>query len=342
MDKQRMLTGDRPTGKLHLGHYVGSLKNRIAYQSRYESFFIIADLHMLTTKHLREHIQQTDINARHLVLDAIAAGVDPEQAIFYLQSGVHEIHEMSTLLQNLVTVSRLERIPSLKDMARDAQIEMPFGLLGYPILQSADIFCVRAQVVPVGKDNIAHVEVSREIARRFNTLYGDVFPIPEGIVGEVPILVGTDGECKMSKSLNNAIFLSDTPDEVSRKVMRMYTDPKRLRADIPGTVEGNPVFTYHDLFNTNRAEIEELKSRYRVGKVGDVEVKQKLAAALNRFLDPMRERRATYDIPGRIEELIYHGTQRVREETKRTLYQMQKAMGLTGVWNRLQRKSEGH
>jgi tryptophanyl-tRNA synthetase len=297
---------------------------------------------MLTTKHLREHIQQTDINARHLVLDAIAAGVDPEQAIFYLQSGVHEIHEMSTLLQNLVTVSRLERIPSLKDMARDAQIEMPFGLLGYPILQSADIFCVRAQVVPVGKDNIAHVEVSREIARRFNTLYGDVFPIPEGIVGEVPILVGTDGECKMSKSLNNAIFLSDTPDEVSRKVMRMYTDPKRLRADIPGTVEGNPVFTYHDLFNTNRAEIEELKSRYRVGKVGDVEVKQKLAAALNRFLDPMRERRATYDIPGRIEELIYHGTQRVREETKRTLYQMQKAMGLTGVWNRLQRKSEGH
>src|SRR5579864_2434640 len=167
MSRPRMLTGDRPTGKLHLGHYVGTLKNRVKLQQQFESFFIIADVHMLTTKHLPEHIRETDVHARELVLDAIAAGIDPEIATFYLQSGVHEIHEMYTLLQNLVTVSRLERIPSLKDMARDAQIEMPYGLLGYPVLQSADILSVKADVVPVGKDNMAHIEVTREIARRF-------------------------------------------------------------------------------------------------------------------------------------------------------------------------------
>ncbi|HEX6481665.1 MAG TPA: tryptophan--tRNA ligase [Ktedonobacteraceae bacterium] len=340
MSKSRMLTGDRPTGKLHLGHYAGTLKNRVRLQHQYESFFLIADLHMLTTKHLPEHIHEADANAHDLVLDAIAAGIEPEHAIFYLQSGVHEIHEMYTLFQNLVTVSRLERIPGLKDMARDANIEMPFGLLGYPVLQAADILCVKANVVPVGKDNMAHVEVTREIARRFNTLYGEIFPIPEVIVGEVPTLVGIDGRSKMSKSLNNAIFLSDTTKEVERKVMRMYTDPNRVRADIPGTVEGNPLFIYHDAFNSNLEEVENLKMRYRAGRIGDVEVKQKLAVALNAMLEPMRERRVVYDAPGSIEELIYKGTLRVREETKKTLYEMQKAMGFTGVWNRIRRKAE--
>jgi tryptophanyl-tRNA synthetase len=340
MTRLRMLTGDRPTGKLHLGHYVGTLKNRINYQQRYESFFIIADVHMLTTKHLPEHIRETDAHARDLVLDAIAAGIDPEHATFYLQSGIHEIHEIETLFQNLVTVSRLERIPSLKDMARDARIEMPYGLLGYPVLQAADILCVKAHVVPVGKDNMAHVEVSREIARRFNSLYGEIFPVPECIMGEVSTLVGIDGQQKMSKSLNNAIFLSDSPRDVERKVMRMYTDPKRVRADIPGTVEGNPLFIYHDAFNPDGTEVADLKTRYRAGKLGDVEVKQKLAVALNAMLEPMRERRAAYDAPGYIEELMYNGTQQVREETKQTLYEMQKAMGFTGVWNRIRRKAE--
>lgn len=342
MSTSRMLTGDRPTGKLHLGHYAGTLKNRVRLQHQYESFFLIADVHMLTTKHLPEHIREADAHAHDLVLDAIAAGIEPEHATFYLQSGIHEIHEMYTLFQNLITVSRLERIPSLKDMARDANIEMPFGLLGYPVLQAADILCVKANVVPVGKDNMAHVEVTREIARRFNTLYGEVFPIPEVIAGDVPTLVGIDGQAKMSKSLNNAIFLSDTPKEVERKVMRMYTDPNRVRADIPGTVEGNPLFIYHDAFNANLEEVEDLKTRYRAGTVGDVEVKQKLAAALNAMLEPMRERRAIYDAPGAIEELIYKGTLRVREETQKTLYEMQKAMGFTGVWNRIRRKAEKH
>lgn len=340
MTKQRMLTGDRPTGKLHLGHYVGTLQNRVKYQHQYESFFIIADLHMLTTKNTPEHIQQVDKNARHLVLDAIAAGIEPDQVTFYLQSAVSEIHEMYTLLQNLTTVSRLERIPSLKDMARDANIEMPYGLLGYPVLQAADILCVRSHIVPVGKDNIAHVEVTRELARRFNHLYGEVFPIPEGIVGDVPTLVGTDGQAKMSKSLNNAIFLSDTPQEVRKKVMSMYTDPNRVRADIPGTVEGNPVFIYHDAFNTNRAEVADLKARYRTGAVGDVEVKEKLVTAINAVLDPMRERRARYEGPATVEALIVEGTESVRRETQQTLYEMRKAMGLTGVWNRMRRKAE--
>jgi tryptophanyl-tRNA synthetase len=339
-EKKRLLTGDRPTGKLHLGHFVGSLNNRINLQHKYESFFIIADLHMLTTKNRTEDIAEIDKNARQMVLDSIASGIDPEITTFYLQSGIPEIHEMYTLFQNLVTVARLERMPSLKDMARAANIEMPFGLLGYPVLQAADILCVRGDMVPVGKDNIAHVEVTREIARRFNHLYGETLPVPEGLVGEVPTLVGTDGQTKMSKSLNNAIFLNDGPKEVAKKVKGMYTDPKRVSADIPGTVEGNPVFIYHDAFNPNKQEVEDLKTRYRAGEVGDVEVKEKLTTALNHFLEPIHERREEYKAPGLVDEIIFRGTQRAREETQQTLYAMKKAMGLTGVLNRIRRKAE--
>jgi tryptophanyl-tRNA synthetase len=334
-----MLTGDRPTGKLHLGHYVGTLANRIRYQHQFESFFIVADLHMLTTKNTVEDIRATDALARGLVLDSIAAGIDPEKVTFYLQSGVRQLHELYTLLQNLVSVARLERIPSLKEMARDADIEMPFGLLGYPVLQAADILCVKGNIVPVGKDNAAHVEVTREIARRFNALYGEVFPIPEFIPGDVPTLIGTDNRAKMSKSLGNAIFLDDTASEVDRKVRGMYTDPKRVRADIPGTVEGNPVFIYHDAFNDNLPEVDDLKQRYQRGAVGDVVVKSTLAAAINRFLAPMRERRAQYDAPGVIERIILEGTERVQDETSTTVSQMRKAMGFTNVWTRLQRKA---
>ena len=185
-------------------------------------------------------------------------------------------------------------------MARAAQMDeesMPFGLLGYPVLQAADILMPRAHLVPVGKDNEAHVEITREIARRFNYLYGEVFPVPDVMIGDVPTLVGTDGQAKMSKSLDNAIFLSDDAKTVRKKVFGMYTDPNRIRADIPGTVEGNPVFIYHDVFNPNKAEVEDLKTRYREGRVGDVEVKEKLTVALNNFLDPIRERRAAVRKP---------------------------------------------
>jgi tryptophanyl-tRNA synthetase len=338
--KKRLLTGDRPTGKLHLGHLVGSIRNRVRLQDEYESFFLVADLHMLTTKNSPEAIAQIDKNAHDMILDQIAAGLDPEKVTFYMQSGIPEIHEMYTLFQSLVTVSRLERLPSLKDMARDANVEMSLALLGYPVLQAADILCVRGDLVPVGKDNIAHVEITREIARRFNFLYGETLPIPEGMVGEIPTLVGTDGQAKMSKSLNNAIFLSDSPKEVEKKVRGMYTDPNRVSADVPGTVEGNPVFEYHDAFNPNKEEVEDLKTRYRAGKVGDVEVKEKLTLAINNLLAPMHERRAQFEETGLIEEIIYNGTQIARQETQQTLYAMKKAMGLSGVWNRIRRKVE--
>jgi tryptophanyl-tRNA synthetase len=339
-DKKRLLTGDRPTGKLHLGHLVGSINNRVRLQDEYDSYFLIADLHMLTTKNSPEDIAKIDQNAHDMILDQIAAGLDPEKVTFYMQSGIPEIHEMYTLFQSLVTVSRLERLPSLKDMARDANVEMSLALLGYPVLQAADILCVRGDLVPVGKDNIAHVEITREIARRFNHLYGETLPVPEGMIGEIPTLVGTDGQAKMSKSLNNAIFLSDDPKQVEKKVRGMYTDPNRVSADIPGTVEGNPVFEYHDAFNPNKEEVEDLKTRYRAGKVGDVEVKQKLTTAINAVLEPMHERRAKYDVTGLIEEIIYNGTLIAREETQKTLFAMKKAMGLSGVWNRVRRKVE--
>lgn len=339
-EKKRLLTGDRPTGKLHLGHLVGSLNNRVRLQHDYDTFLLVADLHMLTTKNKPENIAAIDKNAHEMVLDQLAAGIDPEIVTFYLQSGIPEINEMYTLLQSLVSVSRLERVPSLKDMARDANIEMPLALLGYPVLQAADILCVRGDLVPVGRDNIAHVEVTREIARRFNFLYGETLSIPEGMVGEVPTLVGTDKNAKMSKSLNNAIFLNDTAKEVEKKVRGMYTDPNRISADVPGTVEGNPVFDYHDAFNPNKEEVEDLKTRYRAGKVGDVEVKEKLTIAINNMLDPMRERREEYEVTGRVEDILIRGTLKAREETKQTLYAMKKAMGLTGVMNRIRRKAE--
>lgn len=227
-------------------------------------------------------------------------------------------------------------------MARDAnKEEMPYGLLGYPVLQAADILCVKAHAVPVGKDNRAHVEVTREIARRFNHLYGETFPVPDLVESDVPTLVGTDGQAKMSKSIGNTIFLSDGPDEVRKKVACMYTDPKRVRADIPGTVEGNPVFAYHDVFNDNLPEVQDLKERYRAGKVGDVEVKEKLAAAINRFLDPMRERRAKFEEQsGLVDEIIVDGTERTRREVQQVVFEVRKAMGLTGAYNQLRRKAE--
>ena len=331
MERKRILTGDRPTGKLHLGHYVGSLQNRVALQGEYDSLFIIADLHMLTTQPEKEKITRVAQHVRDIVLDYLAAGVDPEQSTIFVQSAVPETYELNLLFEMLVSVPRLERLPSLKEMARDANLEvMPFGLLGYPVLQAADILLPRAHLVPVGKDNEAHVELTREIARRFNRLYGQVFPIPD-VLTEGPTLVGTDGQAKMSKSLGNAILLSDDADTVERKVMGMYTDPQRTRADIPGKVEGNPVFLYHDAFNPDGDQVRDLKERYRKGKVGDVEVKRKLAQALNGFLDPMRDRRAHYESqPGLVEDILVEGIRRARGIAQETMEMVYDAMGLYG------------
>jgi tryptophanyl-tRNA synthetase len=330
--KGRILTGDRPTGRMHLGHYVGSLANRLRLQDQYDCYFIVADLHTLTTKPEKEHIASLSQNVRDVVLDYLSVGIDPERSAIFLQSGVIETFELNLYFEMLTTVNRLQRVPSLKEMAQAAQMEedvMPFGLLGYPVLQAADILLPRANLVPVGKDNESHIEVTREIARRFNYLYGEVFPIPDVLVGDVPSLIGTDGQGKMSKSLGNAIFLSDDEKTVNDKVRAMFTDPNRIRADIPGRVEGNPVFIYHDAFNPNTAEVDDLKDRYRKGTVGDVEVKKKLAVAVNNFLAPLRERRAQYEAkPGMVEEVLAAGTARARAEAQQTMALVRDAMGM--------------
>jgi tryptophanyl-tRNA synthetase len=327
--KKRILTGDRPTGKLHLGHYVGSLANRVRLQDEYECFFLIADFHALTTTY--EDPSEIGANVRELVLDYLAVGIDPDRSTIYLQSLTPEVCELFLLFTMIVSVPRLQRVPTLKEVMRDLKLETAsLGMLSYPVLQAADIMMVRAHLVPVGKDQASHLEVTRELARRFNELYGQVFPIPETLIGDVPTLVGTDGQAKMSKSLGNAIMLADEPAEVSRKVMGMYTDPTRLRATDPGHVEGNPVFDYHDAFNQDRAEVEDLKERYREGRVGDVEVKRKLIAALEHFLGPIRERRAEYEArPGLVDEIVIEGSRKARAEAHETVRLAREAMGLT-------------
>ncbi|MGB3328593.1 MAG: tryptophan--tRNA ligase [Thermomicrobiales bacterium] len=337
--RARVLTGDRPTGPLHLGHLVGTLQNRVRLQDAYDCTFIVADMHMLTTRSAPEQIAEIDANARGLVLDALSAGLDPARVTFYLQSLVPEVLELAGLFQSLVSVNRLERIPALKDMARDTGQEMSFALLGYPVLQAADILAMRAEAVPVGKDNYAYVEVTREIARRFNARYGEVFPEPETIAGDVPTLIGIDGQRKMSKSLGNAIALSDPPPVVRKKVMGMYTDPNRLTASTPGRVEGNPVFAYLDAFGTDHAAIDDLKDRYRAGTVGDVEVKAYLVEVLEAILQPMRERREMYAGPGVVEALLEEGSGRVRTHTQETLRLAREAMGFGGVHRRMHRKA---
>jgi tryptophanyl-tRNA synthetase len=237
--------------------------------------------------------------------------------------------ELLWLFMPLVSVPRAQRIPTLKEQVRDLKLETAsMALLSYPVLQSADILMVRGDVVPVGKDQASHVELTREIARRFNQTYAEVFPEPEAPL--TPVLVGTDGQAKAGTSLGNVIMLSDPPDVVEAKVRTMFTDPKRIRADIPGTVEGNPVFIYHEEFNDDQDEVADLADRYRQGKVGDVEVKTKLAAALNRFLDPIRDRRQKFAAKkGLIEEIIEAGSARAREECHQTLEAAREAMGLT-------------
>lgn len=339
--KKRLLTGDRPTGLLHLGHYVGSIKNRVELQKSHECYFIIADLHMLTTKPFKEDILKIRDNSREMVLDYLACGIDPKLSTIYLQSAVPAVYEMNLIFEMLISLNRLTGLPSLKEMAKNAHLDaesVPFGLIGYPVLQTADILMPRAEVVPVGKDNEAHIELSRDIARRFNQYYGEVFPLPAVKLSDFPSLIGTDGKGKMSKSANNTIFLSDDAKTVEKKIKGMYTDPNRVRADIPGKVEGNPVFMFHDVFNPNISEVDDFKARYREGKVSDVEVKKSLEEALNKFLDPIRERRKAFEMEkGLIEEIIYEGTHKMIDISNETVKEMRSAMGLMGNWNKISR-----
>src|SRR5438445_3708703 len=326
--RKRILTGDRPTGRLHVGNYVGTLANRVKLQDEYETFLLVADHHMLTTK--LEGLAEIEDNIRDDVLDNLSVGVDPEKVTYILQSLVPQIPELHLYFSMLVSVPRVQRIPTLKDQLRDHGLAEPtYGLLGYPVLQAADILIVKGNLVPVGRDQDSHIELTREIARRFNELFAPIFPVPESLIPEMGLLPGIDGRDKMGKSLDNAIFLSDDSKTVERKVTRMYPDPHRVRADVPGRVEGNPVFVYHDTFNPDRAEVDDLKARYRAGKVADVEVKRRLLAALERFLTPIRERRAEIAArPKVVDEILAAGSERARREAAATLHEVRQAMRL--------------
>jgi tryptophanyl-tRNA synthetase len=314
----------RPTGKLHLGHLVGALRNWAELQSTYDCMY----WHALTS----EYADTNELTryAYDNVADWIAAGIDPEQSTLFVQSLVPEHAELYLLLSMVVPIPWLERVPTYKEQIEqltDRDLST-LGFLGYPLLQGADVVIYGGQYVPVGEDQVPHLELTREVVRRFHGLFGELFPEPQPLLTKFPRLPGLDNR-KMSKSYANTIDLSDDADTVRKKVKRMYTDPKRIRADIPGTVEGNPVFMYHDAFNPDTAEVEDLKARYRAGTVGDVEVKTKLAHAINTLLDPMRERRQeVLARPGRIREILVDGSNRARVIAKDTMERVREAVGL--------------
>lgn len=324
---QRVVSGMRPTGRLHLGHLVGALGNWVPLQSQYECYYFVADWHALTSDFA--DTSPLVSYAYENVADWIGAGLDPERSTFFVQSLVPEHAELYLLLSMVVPVPWLERVPTYKEQQetlKDKDLSS-IGFLGYPLLQTADVAIYDANFVPVGGDQVAHLELAREVVRRFNNLFGDVLVEPLPLLTNYDRLPGLDGDKKMSKSLGNTIHLSDSADEVTKKVMRMYTDPKRVRADIPGTVEGNPVFTYHEAFNPNTAQVEEFKARYRTGKVGDVEVKTALAHALNAHLDPIRERRAAaLARPGQLHEMLVEGSRRARLVAAETMARVRDAM----------------
>ena len=327
--KPRVVSGMRPTGKLHLGHLVGALQQWARLQDDYDCMYFVADWHALTSEY-----SDTDGLAGYAcdnAADWIAAGVDPDRSTLFIQSQVPEHAELYLLLQMVVPIPWLERVPTYKEQIEQlAEKDLStLGFLGYPLLQGADVIIYKANYVPVGDDQVPHLELDREVVRRFHGFFGELFPEPQPLLTRFPRLPGLDNR-KMSKSYDNAISLSDDAATVKKKVMRMYTDPKRIRADIPGTVEGNPVFTYHDAFNPDTAEVDDLKSRYRAGAVGDVEVKQKLARALNAALDPLRERRAeVLARPGRVREILMDGSLRARRIARETMEQVRGAVGLT-------------
>jgi tryptophanyl-tRNA synthetase len=319
----------RPTGKLHLGHLAGALRNWADLQSTYDCFYFVADWHALTSEYASTE-GLTDY-AYDNVTDWIAAGLDPERSTLFIQSLVPEHAELALLLSMVVPTPWLERVPSYKEQIEQLSAKdlSTLGFLGYPLLQGADIIMYNAHHVPVGEDQVPHLELTREIVRRFHGFYGELFVEPQPLLTHFPRLPGLDNR-KMSKSYHNTIDLSDSAEAVEAKVRKMYTDPKRVRADIPGTVEGNPVFLYHEAFNPDTAEVEDLKTRYRAGTVGDVEVKQKLARAINATLEPMRERRAELDAhPTRIRDLLFEGSRRARAIAAETMARVRDAVRLS-------------
>ena len=324
---KRILTGIRPTGPLHLGHYAGALENWVRLQADYDCYFLIADYQV---SDYADDVAAVREAVWEVALDWLAVGLDPERSNFVIESLIPEHAELTLWLSWFLPLGMLQRNPTLRAEMEDfGRKSVPVAFFTYPVMQVANILMPRADLVPVGEDQLPHIELTREVARRFNRQFKEVFPEPEGLVGRVPRLVGLDGRAKMSKSLGNAIYLKDPAEVVSQKVRAMYTDPTRLRATDPGHVEGNPVFMYHDAFNPDAEEVADLKDRYRRGAVGDVEVKNKLDVALNAFLDPIRERRARFAADmGLVRDALASGTDRARKEAQLTMALVRDALDL--------------
>jgi tryptophanyl-tRNA synthetase len=326
-----ILTGDRPTGPLHLGHYVGSLANRVSLQDKSTQYIMVADVQALTDN--VENPEKVRANVNEVLLDYLAIGIDPKKSTIFIQSLIPQIAELTIFYLNLVTVNRLRRNPTIKtEMAQKGYDEnVTAGFLMYPIHQVADITCVKANLVPVGEDQLPIIEQAHEIVRSFNSIYKcDVLVEPKALVSAVPRLSGTDGKAKMSKSLNNAIYLSDDADTIKKKVMSMYTDPHHIHVSDPGKVEGNVVFTYLDIFDPEKDEVQKLKEHYQRGGLGDVVLKRKLIDVLNNFLEPIRVKRAEFakDVQ-EVMHIALQGSEKVQEVAAITLQQVKEVMKIT-------------
>lgn len=326
--KARVLTGDRPTGPLHVGHLLGSLQRRVAMQDSHECFVIVADLHTLTTRPQRERVAELPRNVRAVVLDLLGAGIDPSKSTIYLQSGVPAVYDLAILLQMLIPVSHLRSLASLAQMAKVAELDdehMSLGLLGYPVLQAADILMARAELIPVGGDNLAHVEIAREVAQRFNEMYAPVFPLPSAQSSRVEMLpgVGPDGPAasKMSKSAGNTIALGDSPELVATKLR---------------TLTGERLHGFVDALIEDREQATATIAEHQTGKLGDAAVHDLLIHATEALLAPIRERRAKFQADdGLVEEILVDGTIRAREVAYATLQRVREAMGLDSLWKGL-------
>ena len=325
-----VLTGDRPTGKLHLGHYVGSMLNRLALQQEHDQvFYMVADIQALTDN--ADNPGKVRSNILEVAMDNLAVGLDPKKTTFFIQSQIPEIAELTVLFMNLVTLARLKRNPTVKDEMKQKGFgeDVPVGFLAYPVSQAADILAFCANLVPVGEDQLPVLEQTNEIVARFNSLYGETFEKIEPVLSSISRLVGTDGNAKAGKSLGNAIYLSDTKEEIERKVMGMYTDPDHLRVDMPGKVEGNVAFAYLDAFDTQMEEVASLKARYRQGGLGDVEIKRRLIQVLENLIAPIREKRKRYEAdPESVLQILEEGTFQAREKAKETMRKVKKAIGI--------------
>jgi tryptophanyl-tRNA synthetase len=328
--KNRILTGHRPTGPRHIGHLLGTLENWVHLQDTYECFFLVADLHVLTTDY--DHPGRMRENIIALLADWLASGIDPNRSHIVLQSALPQHAQLATLLNNLVTVARLERVPTYKEQVQQLNLNPSLGLLAYPVLQSADILLYKADTVPVGEDQLPHLELTREVARRFNQAFGQTFPEPQGLLSQSPRLPGTDNRA-MHTSYGNTIAFMDSPEDTTRKVMNMFTDPTRIHANDPGHVEGNPVFVYLERFDPDLDEVQDFKQRYLAGRIGDVEIKQRLGIIMNEYLAPLRQRRSELiQHPNDLLDILRQGTLRAQVLVETTLAEVQQKIGLIRVY----------